>query len=43
MKMDMKMEKMYVYVGVFSPELNEKYVFKYAEEDGSRLEDVVVH
>ena len=42
MKMDMKMVKMDVYVGVFFSELDEKYVFKYALSDGSRLEGVVI-
>jgi hypothetical protein len=42
MKMDMKMVKMDVYVGVFFSELNEKYVFKCALFDGSRLEGVVI-
>lgn len=42
MKMDMKMIKMDVYVGVFIPELNEKYVFKCVLLNGSRLEGVVI-
>jgi hypothetical protein len=42
MKMDMKMIKMDVYVGVFFPELNEKYVFKCVLFNGSRLEGVVI-
>ena len=42
MQMDMKMVKMDVYVGVFFGELDEKYVFKCALSDGSRLEDVVI-
>lgn len=37
------MSEMYVYVGVFLPELNEKYVSKYAKDDSSRLKVVVVH
>ena len=42
MKMDMKMVKMDMYVGVFFSELDEKYVFKYVLSDGSRLEGVVI-
>lgn len=42
MKMDMKMVKMDVYVGVFFSELDEKYVFKYALFGGSRLEGIVI-
>jgi hypothetical protein len=42
MKMDMKMVKMDMYVGVFFSELDEKYVFKYVLSDDSRLEGVVI-
>lgn len=42
MKMDMKMVKMDVYGSVFFSELNEKYVFKCALSDGSRLEGIVL-
>lgn len=42
MKMDMEMVKMDVYVGVFFSELDEKYVFKCALFDGSRLKGVVI-
>lgn len=43
MKMDMKMNEMYVYVGVFLSELDEKYVSIYVTDDGTKLEVVVVH
>jgi hypothetical protein len=36
MKMDMKMVKMDVCVGVFFSKMNEKYVFKYALPDGNK-------
>ena len=42
MKMDMKMVKMNVYVGVFFSELDEKCVFKCTLSDGSRLQGVVI-
>ena len=42
MKMEMKMVKIDVYVGVFFSELDEKYVFKCTLSDGSRVEGVVI-
>ena len=32
-----------VSVGVFSPELDEKYVFKYAVSDGSQVEGIMIY
>lgn len=39
----MKVDEMDVYVGIFCPELDEKYVFKCVKEDGSRLEGVMIY
>lgn len=43
MKMDIKMNEMYVYVGVFLSELDENDVSMYVTDDGTKLESMDIY
>ena len=42
-KMDIKMNEMYVYVGVFLSELDENDVSMYVTDDGTKLESMDIY